>query len=118
MNRLTHKITTYKRRKNRVQKSIKADSALPRLSVNISNHHVSAQIVDDSKHHTLALSTTVGNKKATGTMTEKAKLVGADIAKKAQAKKVKKVVFDRSGKLYHGRIKALADAAREAGLEF
>ena len=84
----------------------------------MSNKHVGAQLIDDSKHITIAAVSTVGKKVDTKTMTEKASWVGTEIAKKAKAKKVNTVVFDRGPKLYHGRIKALADAAREAGLEF
>ena len=86
--------------------------------MHVSNLHVTAQIIDDTKHITVAYATTVGQKAATGTMTVKAEWVGNEIAKKAKAAKVKQVVFDRGGHLYHGRIKALADAARQAGLEF
>jgi large subunit ribosomal protein L18 len=89
----------------------------PRLVVHISNRHIEAQLVDDTKGQTLAHATTVGSK-TTGTMSEKAVTIGAEIAKKAKAKKVTKVVLDRHGRLYHGRIKVLADSAREAGLEF
>jgi large subunit ribosomal protein L18 len=78
---------------------------------------VTAQIIDDTKHATIAYISTVGQK-AAGTMTERATWVGTEIAKKAKAAKVKQVVFDRNGRLYHGRIKALADAARAGGLEF
>ena len=88
------------------------------MSVHISNLHVSAQLIDDTTHSTIAAVTTVGQKAATGTMTDKAVWVGTEIAKKAKAAKVTKVVFDRGGNLYHGRVKALADAAREQGLEF
>jgi len=90
----------------------------PRLSVHVSNLHVSAQIINDETHATLAAISTVGQKTATGTMTDKATWVGTEIAKKAKAAKISKVVFDRRSKLYHGRVKALADAARNAGLEF
>jgi large subunit ribosomal protein L18 len=76
------------------------------------------QIIDDTKAATVASSTTVGQKQATGTLSEKAIWVGADIAKKAKAAKIKQVVFDRGSKLYHGRVKALAEAARKEGLEF
>lgn len=89
----------------------------PRLSVHVSNLHISAQIINDDTHATLAAATSVGGK-LKGTMTEKAAAVGEQIAKAAVSKKVKKVVFDRGGKQYHGRIKALADAARKNGLEF
>jgi len=78
---------------------------------------VSAQLIDDDKRVTVAAATTVG-KKATGTMTEKAAGIGTDIAKKAAKAKVKAVVFDRNGRAYAGRLKALADAARKEGLEF
>ena len=79
--------------------------------------HISAQLIDDDKSATLASATTVGSK-FKGTMTEKAKKVGEEIAKKAKAVKIKKVTFDRGSKKYHGRIKALADSARENGMEF
>jgi large subunit ribosomal protein L18 len=84
----------------------------------ISNLHITAQLIDDTSHKTIGYSTTVGNKSATGTMSEKATIIGTEIAKQAKAAKIKTVVFDRSGKLYHGRVAALADAARKEGLEF
>jgi large subunit ribosomal protein L18 len=118
MNRLAQKNQNQAMRKARVHKSITVSADRPRLSVTISARHVVAQIIDDTSHKTVAYSTTVGSKEAKGTLSEKAAWVGKDIAKKATAKKVKKVVFDRNGRLYHGRIKALASAAREAGLEF
>lgn len=118
MNRIAQKLNSHARRANRVRASLTGTADRPRLSVTISNLHVSAQVIDDTTHKTLAYATTVGKKNATGTMTEKAELVGAEIAKKAKAAKVTKVVFDRGGRLYHGRIKALADAARKEGLEF
>lgn len=117
MNRLTKKLSTMARRKHRIRATISGTPERPRLSVFISNQHVSAQIIDDTKHSTIAQVSTVGAK-ATGTMTERAAWVGAEIAKKAKAAKVKTVVFDRNGKQYHGRVKALADAARAGGLEF
>ena len=80
--------------------------------------HITAQLIDDEASKTIAYATTVGNKAAKGTMTEKATIIGADIATKAKAAKIKNIVFDRGGKLYHGRVAALADAARKAGLEF
>ena len=83
----------------------------------ISNTHISAQLIDDVKQHTLAAATTVGTK-AKGSMSEKAAIVGAEIAKKAKKNKVSAVVFDRNGRQYAGRLKALADAARQEGLEF
>jgi large subunit ribosomal protein L18 len=84
----------------------------------ISNTHITAQVIDDSAHKTLVYVSTVGNKTATGTMTDKAVMVGTEIAKQAKVAKITKVVFDRGGKLYHGRVAALANAARENGLEF
>ena len=118
MNRLQLKTETLARRKHRVRSIVSGTPQRPRLSVHISNKHVVAQIIDDTTHKTLAHSTTVGQKAATGTMTERAAWVGSDIAKKAKAKKVKRVVFDRNGRIYHGRVRAVADAAREGGLEF
>lgn len=104
-------------RKARVRSTVSGTTERPRLSVTISNLHVSAQLIDDVKGVTVASATTVG-KKVTGTMTEKAAGVGTDIAKKAIKAKVKAVVFDRNGRAYAGRLKALADAARKEGLEF
>ncbi|MCA9331121.1 50S ribosomal protein L18 [Candidatus Saccharibacteria bacterium] len=118
MNRISQKQNANARRQHRVRASLTGSAERPRLSVNISNLHVTAQIIDDVNHKTLAYVSTVGNKKATGTMTEKAALVGAEIAKKAKAVKVTTVAFDRGSKLYHGRVKALAEAARQEGLEF
>jgi large subunit ribosomal protein L18 len=110
---LTNKIL----RKNRVRAKVIGTAERPRLSVFISNTHISAQIIDDTASKTLASATTVG-KKLTGTMTEKAVKIGEEIATKAKKAKVSKVVFDRNGRKYAGRLKALADAARKAGLEF
>lgn len=117
MNRLSHAVDNLARRKHRVRAVVSGTSERPRLSVFVSNRHITAQIVDDTRHKTLTYSTTVGQK-MTGNMTERAAQVGIDIAKKAKTAKIKKVVFDRNGRLYHGRVKALADAAREGGLEF
>jgi large subunit ribosomal protein L18 len=117
MNSLLHKLHNRAQRKARIRSVVSGTTERPRLSVFISNQHVSAQIIDDAKRQTMAYVTTVGQK-VSGTMTEKAVWAGAEIAKKAQAAKIKRVVFDRSGKLYHGRVAALAEAARKAGLEF
>mgnify|MGYP003595300095 CR=1 FL=1 len=117
MNRLTKKIQNLKQRKGRVRSTVIGTAERPRLSVHISNRHISAQIIDDSAHKTLAHVTTSGSK-ITGTMTERAEAIGEQIAKKAKTAKVHTVVFDRNGKLYHGRVQALADAARKNGLEF
>lgn len=118
MERLAKKVQNLARRKYRTRARMSGTGTRPRLTVFISNQHVSAQIIDDEKQKTLAYATSVGNKKLTGNMTEKAVTVGNEIASKAKSAKVKQVVFDRNGRLYHGRIKALADAARAGGLEF
>jgi large subunit ribosomal protein L18 len=117
MNKLAQKLHNRSQRKHRIRAVVSGTTERPRLSVHISNLHVSAQIIDDTKQATLAQITTVGRKEA-GNLTEKAAWVGTEIAGKAKALKVKQVVFDRSGKLYHGRVAALAEAARKAGLEF
>ncbi len=111
------KLLNKKLRKNRVRAKVTGTVARPRLSVTISNLHVSAQLIDDEKQHTIVAATTVGAK-TTGTIAEKAAAVGTDIAKKAKKANVTKVVFDRNGRQYAGRLKALADAARAEGLEF
>lgn len=105
-------------RKSRIRARIGGTAERPRLSVSVSNMHVSAQIIDDVASRTLVAATSVGQKAATGTLTAKAEWVGNEIAKKAKAKKIKSVVFDRNGRQYHGRVKALAEAARAGGLEF
>lgn len=106
------------RRKNSIRAKITGTADRPRLSVKISNVHVSAQIIDDNLAKTLVSSSSLHNSKAKGTMTEKAKIIGKELGEKAKKVKISKVVFDRNGKQYHGRIKALADAARAEGLEF
>jgi large subunit ribosomal protein L18 len=118
MNRLEHKKKTSALRAHRVRARAKGTTERPRLSVTITNLHISAQIINDAEHKTLAAATTVGQKAVKGTMTERAAWVGAQIASAAKSKKVVAVVFDRGDKKYHGRIKALADAAREGGLSF
>ena len=114
---LLHKLANRAQRKRRIRSVVSGTAERPRLSVYVSNAHVSAQIIDDTSHKTLAAATTVGTKQ-TGSLSDKAAWVGTEIAKKAKTAKVTAVVFDRSGKLYHGRIKALAEAARKEGLEF
>jgi large subunit ribosomal protein L18 len=117
MRNLASKILNQTLRKNRVRAKVSGTAIRPRLSVSISNKHVSAQIIDDVKQRTLVASTTVGTKQ-TGTITEQAAFIGTDIAKKAKKAKINAVVFDRNGRLYAGRLSALADAARKEGLEF
>jgi large subunit ribosomal protein L18 len=117
MANLAKKLLNKSLRKNRVRSKVTGTAERPRLTVTISNQHVSAQIIDDVKQHTLAAATTVGTKQ-TGSIAEQAAIVGADIAKKAKKAKINAVVFDRNGRQYAGRLAALADAARKEGLEF
>ncbi|MGH7156512.1 MAG: 50S ribosomal protein L18 [Candidatus Saccharimonadales bacterium] len=117
MDKLMQKRRNAARRANRVRTVVRGSSEQPRLSVHVSNLHITAQIIDDSKGVTLAYASTIG-KKLTGNKTELATAVGKDIASQAKKAKAQKVAFDRGSRKYHGRIKALADAAREAGMEF
>ena len=105
-------------RHKRVRKNISGTSEMPRLNVFRSNTQIYAQIINDETSTTLASSSSVQLKIKNGGNIEGAKLVGADIAKKAKEANISKVVFDRGGYQYHGRVEALADAARENGLEF
>ena len=106
------------RRHARVRAKISGTATCPRLCVYRSNKNIEAQLIDDVKGTTLVASSSMSLKLANGSNVEAAQLVGKDIAEKALAKKIKTVVFDRSGYIYHGRVKALAEAAREAGLVF
>ena len=106
------------RRHARVRAKISGTSEAPRLCVYRSNKNIEAQIIDDTKGATLVSSSSMVLKLENGSNIEAAAKVGKDIAEKALAKNIKKVVFDRSGYIYHGRVKALAEAAREAGLDF
>jgi large subunit ribosomal protein L18 len=111
----------YEEKKKRLTKKIKFHSNRMRLIVHRTNHHIYSQVVDDEKGKTMVTfgSHAIEQKELRGkTKTEVAKIVGENIAQLAIGKKIKKVVFDRSGYKYHGRVKALADAAREKGLEF
>lgn len=118
MSEKTRKIANQKQRAGRVKATVRGTTERPRLSLRITNVHISAQIINDENGTTLVSATSVGNKKLTGTMTEKAVVIATDLAKKAKAAKVTKVAFDRGSKLYHGRVKAFADTARKEGLEF
>ena len=105
----------------RIRQRLSGSGERPRLNIYRSLNHIYAQVIDDSTGKTIASASTVQGKKGskkTGGNVASAKEIGKTIAQRAQEKGVKKVVFDRGGYLYHGRIKALADAAREAGLEF
>ncbi len=104
----------------RIRKKISGSAALPRLSVFRSNSDIYAQLIDDNNGSTIAAASSrqkdIAAQKAP--KIDKSKMVGESIAKKAVELGVKKVVFDRSGYIYHGRVKAVAEGAREAGLEF
>jgi len=115
-------VAARKRRHVRVRQKVGGTAARPRLSVFRSLNHIYAQIIDDIRGHTLVTASTLdaeiasdsGKKNKSG----RAEMVGALLAKRAVAKGIKKVAFDRGGSLYHGRVKALAEAARKGGLEF
>lgn len=106
----------------RERHNLQGSAERPRLNVFRSSKHIFAQVIDDSKGHTLAAASTLDKDILTQakelSKVEEAKRVGKLIAERAQAAGIKKVVFDRGGFMYHGRVKALADASREAGLEF
>jgi large subunit ribosomal protein L18 len=108
------------RRKRRIRKKVSGDAQRPRLSVFRSTNHIYVQAIDDSTATTLATVSTLseGLKGAEGTKNDEAKAVGAAIAKVLKDKGIESIVFDRNGYLYHGRVKALAEGAREAGLKF
>lgn len=109
------------RRKRRIRKKVTGNGERPRVSVFRSAKHIYVQAIDDSKGSTLATVSTLteGVKGAVeGTKTDEAKAVGAALAKVLKDKGIESIVFDRNGYLYHGRVKALAEGAREAGLKF
>jgi large subunit ribosomal protein L18 len=102
----------------RIREKLAGTGERPRLNVYRSLNHIYAQVIDDQKGETLVSASTLSLKLKSGGNVAAAKETGKAVAEKAVEKGIKKVVFDRGGYLYHGRIKALADAAREAGLEF
>ncbi|EST89223.1 50S ribosomal protein L18 [Vagococcus lutrae] len=106
------------KRHGRVRKNISGTAECPRLNVFRSNKNIYAQLIDDVAGVTLASASTLDKEISGGNKTEQASAVGALVAKRAVDKGVKEVVFDRGGYLYHGRVAALAEAARENGLEF
>ncbi len=106
------------RKHRRVRAKVSGTSLTPRLCVFRSNKHIECQVIDDTKGVTLTSSSSVQLKLANGGNAEGAKAVGLDIAKKCLELKIENVVFDRGGYIYHGRVKALAEAAREGGLKF
>jgi len=115
MSRLTIKKKQAEGRKRRVRAKINGTSKIPRLAVKISNKAIYAQLIDDESGNTLISASSATSKAKT--MSEKAVEVGAMVADEASKAKIKSVVLDRSSKKYHGRIKALADSAREKGLK-
>ena len=110
------------RRHRRVRKQVSGTSGRPRLNVFRSLRHIYAQVIDDSQGHTLVSASTIDPEVVAQLQglakTDQARVVGKVLAERALSQGVKKVVFDRGGYVYHGRVKALADAAREGGLEF
>ena len=118
---LMNKNETRQKRHRRVRKSVAGTAERPRLNVYRSTDHIYAQVIDDAQGHTLASASTLDaslKDGKNGGNVEGAKTVGRLVAERAKAAGVSRVVFDRGGYLYHGRVKALADAAREGGLEF
>ena len=112
------KLSRFERRRRRVRTALKSRAGgKPRLSVHRTGKHIYAQLIDDKDGRTVAAASTLGAK-ASGANVDAAAQVGKDIAAAAKKAGVTTVVFDRGGYLFHGRVKALADAAREGGLEF
>jgi large subunit ribosomal protein L18 len=103
---------------DRIRRKMSGTTERPRLNVYRSLNHIYAQVIDDAKGETIVSASSLALKLKTGGNIATAKEIGKAVAEAAVSKGIKKVVFDRGGFLYHGRIKALADAAREAGLEF
>ena len=115
------KLSLFDRRRRRVRTTLKSRaSGKPRLSIHRSGRHIYAQVIDDAAGNTLAAASTLDKdlKGKTGATKDGAAQVGKTLAERAKAAGVSRVVFDRGGFLFHGRVKALADAAREGGLEF
>ncbi len=120
MQRTMYKQRLRERRRRRIRKKVKGTEQRPRLSVFRSNRHIYAQVIDDSRGHTLASASTMekGLELAGMKKSEQAREIGRLIAERARAAGVDSVVFDRGGNLYHGRVKSLAEGAREGGLKF
>ena len=106
------------KKKLRIRRKLKGDTERPRLCVFRSARHMYAQIIDDSTGQTLVSASTLDVEGLKNANKDTAKAIGMEVAKRAQVKNIKAVVFDRNGFLYHGRIKSLADGAREGGLNF
>ena len=116
-NKTTHKVRKRLKKRARIRKTVEGRADRPRLCVFRSGKHIYAQIIDDMAGKTLVAYSTLQAKKGSSNV-EAAKVVGTEIAKKALSKSIKDVVFDRGGYLFHGKVKAVADGAREAGLNF
>lgn len=114
----TTKLENKNRRKRKIRRNIEGDSNRPRLSIFRSNRFIYAQLIDDTKGTTLTAVSEKELKVDNKSKTEKARAIGALLAQKGIKKNVRKVVFDRNGYKYHGRVKALAEGAREGGLKF
>lgn len=112
------KIVRADKRQKRIRAKISGTAETPRLSVHRTNAHVYAQLIDDAEAVTIVGVSEKELGKVSGTKTDKAKALGALLAKKAEEKKIKKVVFDKGAFKYHGRVKAVAEGAREGGLQF
>ena len=113
------KVTRRANIKRRIRKNVSGTSAMPRLSVFRSNKQIYAQIIDDLTGTTLVSASSYNNKEAAkGNKIDQASVVGKEVAEKAIKAGIDTVVFDRNGYLYHGRVKSLADSAREGGLKF
>ena len=106
------------RRHERLRSKVKGSATCPRLSVYRSNAHIHCQVIDDESAKTLVACSSLELKLENGSNVEAAKKVGSELAKRCLEKKIDTVVFDRGGYIYHGRVKALAESAREAGLKF
>ena len=122
MTKLSRKLQTQKRHR-RLRRSLTGNESCPRLSVYRSNNHIYAQVIDDNAQITLCSASTVDKElkeesEKLSSSCKSSSIVGVLLAKRALKKGIKQVIFDRGGNLYHGRVKALADAAREAGLKF
>ena len=113
-----HMMTPRQKRHNRVRARVSGTTDKPRLNVFRSLNHIYAQVIDDTRGHTLVAASTLDKAVAEAPKLDQAKAVGKLVAERAKGAGISKVVFDRGGYLYHGRIKALAEGAREGGLDF
>ncbi|HEX8218234.1 MAG TPA: 50S ribosomal protein L18 [Chloroflexia bacterium] len=118
MRQKPHEMSPRQKRHNRVRARVTGTAERPRLNVFRSLNHIYAQVIDDTQGHTIAAASTQDKGVTEAPKTEQAKAVGQLVAERAKAAGITKVVFDRGGYLYHGRIKALADGARDGGLDF